>query len=100
MGSIDLINDEVRKLRFALRLDLWHGKSGRLCMCDIEALVESYLAAEQALAAAVDALGGRIPLPDGRIVTSGRGEFDAEPGKQRRRAWVLIRRNAPMPVRR
>ena len=66
----------------------------------IEALVERFLSAEHDLAAAVDAAGGRVPLPDGRTVSTGRAEFDAVPGWQRRRAWVVIRKNAPMPPRR
>jgi hypothetical protein len=69
-------------------------------MREIELLVESYLTAESDLATAVDAAGGKVQLPDGRTVTSGRGEFDAVPGRQRRRAWVLVRKNAPMPARR
>jgi hypothetical protein len=69
-------------------------------MREIELLVEAYLNAERALATAVDAAGGAVLLPDGRTITTGRGEFDAVPGRQRRRAWVLVRQNAPMPVRR
>ena len=67
---------------------------------EIESLVERYLRAEHDLVAAVDAAGGRVPLLDGRIVSTGRAEFDAVPGRQRRRAWVVIRKNAPMPPRR
>jgi hypothetical protein len=69
-------------------------------MRGFEDLVESYLTAERDLATAVDAAGGSVQLPDGRTVATGRAEFDAVPGKQRRRAWVLVRRNAPMPPRR
>jgi hypothetical protein len=39
-------------------------------------------------------------MPNGRIVTVGRAEFDALLGERRKRAWVLIRRQAPMPARR
>jgi hypothetical protein len=67
---------------------------------EIESLVERFLSAEHDLAAAVDAAGGRVPLPDGRTVSTGRAEFDAVPGRQRRRAWVVIRKNSPMPPRR
>jgi hypothetical protein len=66
----------------------------------IELLVENYLTAERDLATAVDAVGGKALLPDGRTIVTGRGEFDALPGRQRRRAWVIVRRNAPMPARR
>jgi hypothetical protein len=40
-----------------------------------------------------------VPLPDGRIVTVGRAEFDAL-GERRKRAWVIIRKKTPMPARR
>jgi hypothetical protein len=66
-------------------------------MREIEQLVETYLAAERELVAAVDAVGGALPLPDGRTVTVGRAEFDALLGGCRKRAWVTIRKNAPMP---
>jgi hypothetical protein len=69
-------------------------------MRDIESLVETYLAAERNLVAAVDAAGGTVPLPDGRTVTLGRAEFDAQLGARRKRAWVIIREQAPMPARR
>jgi hypothetical protein len=69
-------------------------------MREIELLVESYLTAERDLATAVDAVGGSVQLPDGRTVTTGRAEFDAAPSMQRRRAWVIVRKNAPMPARR
>jgi hypothetical protein len=69
-------------------------------MRDIELLVEAYLTAERDLVAAVDAAGGAVPLPDGRTVTVGRVEFDALPRGRRKRAWVTIRRNAPMLPRR
>ena len=49
---------------------------------------------------AVDAAGGTVPLPDGRAVCTGRAEFDALLGGRRKRAWVTMRRNAPMPPRR
>jgi hypothetical protein len=66
----------------------------------IELLVEAYLMAERELVAAVDAAGGTVPLADGRTVTVGRAEFDNLLDRQRKRAWVIIRRNAPMPSRR
>ena len=69
-------------------------------MREIELLVETYLAAERELVAAVDAAGGAVPLPDGRAVSVGRAEFDALLGGRRKRAWVTIRKNAPMPPRR
>jgi len=67
---------------------------------DIVLLIEAYLTADSDLVAAVDTAGGAAPLPDGRTVSTGRAEFDAVPGSQRKRAWVNIRRNAPMPPRR
>ncbi len=69
-------------------------------MHGIERLVEAYLMAERELVAAVDAAGGTVPLPDGRTVTVGRAEFDNLLDRQRKRTWVIIRRNAPMPSRR
>ena len=69
-------------------------------MGKIESLVEAYLIAERALVAAVDVSGGSVPLHDGRTVTVGRAEFDALPGERRKRAWVIVRRQAPMPARR
>ena len=69
-------------------------------MREIELLIETYLAAERALVAAVDAAGGTVPLRDGRTVCTGRAEFDALLGGRRKRAWVTIRKNAPMPPRR
>ena len=69
-------------------------------MREFELLVEAYLIAERALVAAVDAAGGAVPLPDGRTVTVGRAEFDALLGERRKRAWVIVRRLAPMPARR
>jgi hypothetical protein len=69
-------------------------------MREIESLVEAYLNAERQLTAAVDASGGAVPLPDGRIVTVGRAEFDALLGERRKRAWVIIRKKTPMPARR
>jgi hypothetical protein len=69
-------------------------------MSKIEPLVEAYLIAERALVAVVDAAGGAVPLPDGRTVTVGRAEFDALLGERRKRAWVIIRKKAPMPARR
>jgi len=69
-------------------------------MRQIERLVEAYLMAERDLVAAIDAAGGSVPLPDGRTVTVGRAEFDSILDRQRRRAWVIIRSNAPLPSRR
>jgi hypothetical protein len=69
-------------------------------MREIKLLVEAYLIAERDLVAAVEAAGGAVPLPDGRIVTVGRAEFDALLGKRRKRAWVMVRKLAPMPPRR
>ena len=69
-------------------------------MREIEWLVDIYLAAERDLVAAVDAAGGAVPLPDGRTVTVGRAEFDALLSGRRKRAWVTIRKIAPMPPRR
>jgi hypothetical protein len=69
-------------------------------MSEIVSLVEAYLIAERDLVAAVDAAGGAVPLPDGRTITLGRAEFDALLGERRKRAWVVIRKQAPMPPRR
>ena len=69
-------------------------------MSEIVPLVEAYLTAERELVAAVEAAGGAVPLPDGRTVTVGRAEFDALLGERRKRAWVVIRKRAPMPERR
>jgi hypothetical protein len=69
-------------------------------MCKIDSLVEAYLIAERGLVAAVDAAGGAVPLPDGRTVTVSRAEFDALLGERRKRAWVIVRKQAPMPARR
>ena len=69
-------------------------------MSEIESLVETCLTAERHLVTAVDAAGGAVPLSDGRSVTVGRAEFDALLGERRKRAWVVIRRQAPMPARR
>jgi hypothetical protein len=69
-------------------------------MGEIEQLVETYLAAERELVAAVEAAGGTVPLPDGRTVSTGRAEFDALLGGRRWRPWVTIRKTAPMPPRR
>ena len=69
-------------------------------MHDIASLVETYLAAEHDLVAAVESAGGSTLLPDGRTVTVGRAEFDELLGEHRKRAWVLVRKQAPMPARR
>jgi hypothetical protein len=68
-------------------------------MHDLEVSIERYLTGEGDLAA-VDALGGKVQLQDGRTIVTGRAEFDAVLGRQRRRAWVLVRQSAPMPPRR
>ena len=67
---------------------------------DIASLVETYLIAERHLVAAVELAGGAVALPDGRTVTVGRAEFDALLGERRKRAWVVIRKQAPMPSHR
>jgi hypothetical protein len=69
-------------------------------MREIKPLVEAYLRVENDLVEAVDAAGGAVPLPDGRIVTVGRAEFEAMLSERRKRAWVIIRKQAPMPARR
>ena len=69
-------------------------------MREIDSLVEAYLIAERQLVAAADAAGGAVPLPEGRIVTVGRAEFDSLLGERRKRAWVIIRKKTPMPARR
>jgi hypothetical protein len=69
-------------------------------MREIKPLVEAYLRVEYDLVEAVDAAGGAVPLPDGRIVTVGRAEFEAMLSERRKRAWVIIRKQAPMPARR
>ena len=65
-------------------------------MTDRAAVVAVYLLAERDLVA----VGGAVPLPDGRTVTVGRAEFDALLSGRCKRAWVTIRKNAPMPPRR
>jgi hypothetical protein len=69
-------------------------------MDDIASLVETYLVAERQLVAAVELAGGAVALPDGRTVTVGRAEFDALLSQRRKRAWVVLRKQAPMPSRR
>jgi hypothetical protein len=49
---------------------------------------------------AITHAGGAVPLPDGRLVTVGRAEFDAMLGQRRKRAWVIIRKQDTMPVQR
>jgi hypothetical protein len=99
-ARIDLVGDTFLRLRCRDLLDLRRAASGGPRMRKIESLVETYLTAERALVAAVDAAGGAVPLPDGRTVTVGRAEFDALLGERRRRAWVIVRGQAPMPARR
>jgi hypothetical protein len=85
-------------------LDIWltvtPAGANRLDMNDVSLLVEAYLTAERNLVAAVESAGGALPLPDGRAITVGRAEFDALLGQRRKRAWVIIRKQAPMPARR
>jgi hypothetical protein len=69
-------------------------------MREIESPIEAYLRAGHNLVEALDAAGGSVPLPNGRIVTVGRAEFDAHLGERRKRAWVIVRKQAPMPARR
>jgi hypothetical protein len=69
-------------------------------MHDVASLVETYLAVERALVAAVELAGGAVAFPDGRTITVGRAEFDALFSQRRKRAWVVIRKQAPMPSRR
>jgi hypothetical protein len=69
-------------------------------MREIEQLVEKYLSAERELVAAVEAAGRAVPLPDGRSVSTGRAEFDVLLTGRTKRAWVTIRKTAPMPPRR
>ena len=73
---------------------------GHQGMDEIASLVETYLVAERHLVAAVELAGGAVALPDGRTVTVGRAEFDALLGECRKRAWVVIRKQAPMPSHR
>ena len=79
--------------------DLRRAESGGPRIGEIESLIEAYLTAERDLVAAVDAAGGAVPLPDGRTVIMGRAEFDALLSERRKRAWVIIRKPAPMPAR-
>jgi hypothetical protein len=66
-------------------------------MRHIESLVEAYLTAERDLA--VDAAGGAVPLPDGRIVTVGRAEFDSLLGERhmQKKKGQLARPNLACP---
>jgi hypothetical protein len=100
ISQIDLIGDSLPRLHLRDLLDPWGAKSVGPHMCKIESLVEAYLIAERTLVAAVDAAGGKVPLPDGRTVMVGRAEFDALPTGRVKRAWVTVRRNASMPPRR
>jgi hypothetical protein len=99
-GRIDPFGDTFLRLHCRDLLDLLRAKSGHPLMRDIASLVEIYLAAERDLVAAIDAVGGAVPLPDGRTVSVGRAEFDALPSGRCRRAWVTVRKNASMPPRR
>jgi hypothetical protein len=69
-------------------------------MQKIVSLVEAYLTAERDLVAAVESAGGSVPLPDGRTAMVGRAEFDALLGGRQKRAWIIIRKQVPMPARR
>src|SRR5437868_394976 len=95
-----VVTDPFVRLQFRLRLDVRRAESSCRRMRDVELLVEAYLTAERDLVAAVDSAGGKVPLPDGRTVTVGRAEFDALLSGRCKRAWVMVRRNAPMPPRR
>ena len=65
-------------------------------MHDVASLLEAYLAAERNLVAAAESAGGALSLPDGRAITIGRAEFDAQLGERRKRAWVIVTKQAPM----
>jgi hypothetical protein len=84
----------------AISLTVSPTRANRQGMDNLASLVEAYLAAEGDRVAAVEAIGGPVVLPDGRTVTLGRAEFDALLGQRRKRAWVIIRKQAPMPARR
>src|SRR5258708_2210924 len=98
--QIDLIGDSLPRLYFRDLLDLRRAESAGPHMREIECLIEAYLIAERTLVEAVEAPGGTVPLPDGRTVTVGRADFGALPSGRCKRAWVTVRRNAPMPPRR
>jgi hypothetical protein len=100
LGCIDPIRDTLLRLQSGDPFDMRGGASGGARMRQIELLVETYLLAERELVAAVAAAGGSVPLPDGRTVTVGRAEFDTLLDRPRRRAWVMVRRNAALPPRR
>jgi hypothetical protein len=68
-------------------------------MHDVASLLEASLTAERDLVAAAESAGGAVLLPDGRTITVGRTEFDALLGERRKRAWVIVRKQAPMPAR-
>ena len=68
-------------------------------MREIELLVEAYLL-RNAPWSRPRMPGGTVPLPDGRAVTAGRAEFDALLGERRKRAWLIVRRQVPVPARR
>jgi hypothetical protein len=84
----------------AISLTVRPARANRQAMHDVASLVETYLAAERNLVAAVESAGGAVPLPDSRTITVGRAEFDALLGQRRKQAWVIIRKQAPMPARR
>jgi len=65
-------------------------------MHDVASLLEACLAAERNLVAAAESAGGALSLPDGRAITIGRAEFDAQLGERRKRAWVIVTKQAPM----
>ena len=95
-----MIADRCPRLHRRDLLDVRRAESVGPHMSEIESLVETYLTAERHLVGAVDAAGGAVLLPNGRTVTLGRAEFDALLGERRKRAWVIVRRQAPMPARR
>jgi hypothetical protein len=100
LRSIDLFRETLRSLRSRDLIDCRADQSSHQGMRDMASLVETYLAAERDLVEAVDAASGAVPMPDGRTITVGRSEFDALPSGRRKRAWVIIRKNAPVPPRR
>ena len=94
------VQSATRDHRDTVSADAKPSSVGHQGMGDIASLVETYLAAERQLVAAVELAGGAVALPDGRTVTVGRAEFDALLSQRRKRAWVIIRKQAPMPSRR
>jgi hypothetical protein len=94
------VQSATRRHHDSVSADAKPSSVGHQGMHDIASLVETYLAAERQLVAAVELAGGAVALPDSRTVTVGRAEFDALLSGRRKRAWVVIRKPAPMPARR